>query len=198
MTPVLVARVKSINIVTEKSLKMNFERDVLKNIPFFYFFHQLLSLNNFLNNKPYLDAHYLKPKTKKMKKLFSMLALFSLLAVACKDKKDDKTPEPTTTPTTTEPTTTPTTTEPTTTTTVPGVPKFSDPEVQKFANDYAAFMAEYKAGMNDPAKLADLTQRLQDWSKRSTDIGMKLATKPEEAKAWADWMLAMANDIMPK
>lgn len=124
-----------------------------------------------------------------------MLALISLLAVACKDKKEDKKEEPTTAPTTT-----PTTTEPTTTTTPPAtdVPKFSDPEVQKFANDYAAFINEYKAGMNDPAKLADLTQKLQDWSKKSTDIGVKLASKPEEAAAWSNWLLKIAEEIMPK
>lgn len=126
-----------------------------------------------------------------------MLALVSLLAVSCKSKKEEKkeetpTTQPTTTPTTTEPTTTPTTT------TDSGVPKFSDPEVQKFANDYAAFIAEYKAGMNDPAKLADLTQKLQDWSKRSTDIGLKLASKPDEAVAWSNWLLKVADEIMPK
>ena len=89
----------------------------------------------------------------------------------------------------------------TTTETTPapaGVPTFSDPEVQKFANDYAAFMTEYKAGMSDPAKLAELSTKLQDWSKRSTEIGMKLATKPEEAKAWAEWVMALSKDMMPK
>ncbi|MGQ0739228.1 MAG: hypothetical protein ACT4OJ_09235 [Bacteroidota bacterium] len=127
-----------------------------------------------------------------MKKVFAVLALVGVMASCNNKKKDEKKPEGDTTTTTT-----------TTTTDAPpanlaGVPTFSDPEVQKFANDYAAFMEEYKAGMNDPAKLADLSAKMTDWSKRSTEIGMKLATKPEEAKAWADWVMALASDMMPK
>lgn len=128
-----------------------------------------------------------------------MLALVSLMAVACKDKKEDKKEEPTTTQPTTEPTTTPTTTEPApTTTNADGVPSFSDPEVQKFANDYAAFIKEYKAGMKDPAKLSALAQKMQDWSKRATEIGTKLATSPDEAKKWTDWTMAIAKEFMPQ
>ncbi|HRG81509.1 MAG TPA: hypothetical protein PLO99_03285 [Chitinophagaceae bacterium] len=129
-----------------------------------------------------------------MKKLFAVLAIAGVMVACNNKKKDEKAPEKDTTSTTT--TTTTTTTE--TTPAPAGVPTFSDPEVQKFANDYAAFMAEYKAGMSDPAKLAELSTKLQDWSKRSTEIGMKLATKPEEAKAWADWVMALSKDMMPK
>ena len=129
-----------------------------------------------------------------MKKLFAVLAIAGVMVACNNKKKDEKAPEKDTTSTTT--TTTTTTTE--TTPAPAGVPTFSDPEVQTFANDYAAFMAEYKAGMSDPAKLAELSTKLQDWSKRSTEIGMKLATKPEEAKAWADWVMALSKDMMPK
>jgi len=131
-----------------------------------------------------------------MKKLFAVLALVAFMT-SCKDKKkDDKKME--------ETTTTPTTTEPTTTTPpadasveVAGVPKFSDPEVQKFANDYGNFMMQYKAGMSDPAKMAELSKNMQEWSKRSTEIGMKLASKPEEAQAWAMWLSGLMKDMMP-
>jgi PBP1b-binding outer membrane lipoprotein LpoB len=127
-----------------------------------------------------------------MKKVFAVLALAGVMVSCNNKKKDEKKPEGDTTTTTT------TTVEPTTTTTTPGVPTFSDPEVQQFANDYAAFIAEYKAGMNDPAKLQDLSTKMQDWGKRSTDIGMKLAAKPDEAKAWADWVMALSKEMMPK
>lgn len=126
-----------------------------------------------------------------MKKLFAIIALVGIMA-SCKDKKKD---EPKTEGTETTTTTTTTTTE---TTSVAGVPTFSDPEVQKFANDYGAFMAEYKAGMSDPAKLTKLANDMQEWSTKSQSIGMKLAAKPEEAKAWADWMLEMTKSIMPQ
>ena len=143
--------------------------------------------------------HYLKPKIKNMKKLFAVLALVGAITSCKSKKKDDIKPAETTTTTTTDPTTTTTTTTTTTdaTAATAGVPTFSDPEVQKFANDYGAFMAQYKAGMKDPAKLMELTKNMQDWSTRAQSIGMKLATKPEEAKAWADWMLACTKDMMP-
>lgn len=131
-----------------------------------------------------------------MKKLFAVIALVGVMT-SCKDKKkDDKKVEETTTstPTTTEPTTTPTST---TTTASSGVPTFSDPEVQQFANDYAAFMANYKAGMKDPAKLQDLTKDMQKWTEKSQKIGMKLSQTPDEAKKWADWVMVVSKDMMP-
>jgi hypothetical protein len=128
-----------------------------------------------------------------MKKLLLVLTIAGVIT-ACKSKKtDEKKPEETTT---TAPTTT-TTTEPTATTTISGVPTFSDPEVQKFANDYAAFITEYKAGMKDPAKLAVLAKNMKEWSSKGQSISMKLATKPEEARAWAEWWLACSKDLMP-
>ena len=130
-----------------------------------------------------------------MKKLFAILAIAGLMT-ACKDKKkDEKKADETTT--TTPATTTPTENTTPATTSMSGVPTFSDPEVQKFANDYAAFVQEYKAGMKDPAKMVALAKSMQDWSGRTTSIGMKLASKPEEAKAWADWLVACSKEMMP-
>lgn len=133
-----------------------------------------------------------------MKKLFAILAIAGVMVACNNKKKDEKKPEGDSTATTT--TTTPTTTEPTTTTTTTpsGVPTFSDPEVQKFANDYAAFIAEYKAGMKDPAKLMELSKNMQDWSTRATSVGLKLASKPDEAMAWANWITALSKEIMPE
>ncbi len=124
-----------------------------------------------------------------MKKLFAVLALVGVMT-SCKDKKkEEKKPEETTTTTTT------TTTDATTATA--GVPTFSDPEVQKFANDYGAFMAEYKKGMKDPSKLMELSKSMQEWSAKAQSIGMKLATTPDEAQKWTDWALALTKDLMP-
>jgi PBP1b-binding outer membrane lipoprotein LpoB len=126
-----------------------------------------------------------------MKKLFAVLALVAVMTSCKSKKKDEKKPDETTTTTTT------TTTTDATTTAASGVPTFSDPEIQKFANDYGAFVQQYKAGMKDPAKLAELAKTMQDWSGRASSIGMKLATNPGEAKAWADWMMACAKEMMP-
>ncbi len=129
-----------------------------------------------------------------MKKLFAVLALVGVMTSCKSKKKDEKKPEETTTTTTT---TTDVTTPPTTTTATTGVPTFSDPEVQKFANEYGAFMAEYKNGMKDPSKLVELGKSMQEWSTKAQSIGMKLATTPDEAKKWADWALALTKDMMP-
>ncbi len=134
-----------------------------------------------------------------MKKLFAVLALVGVMT-SCKDKKKDekKTDETTTTTTPTDATTTDatTTTTPTTTATT-GVPTFSDPEVQQFANDYSAFIATYKAGMTDPAKMQELNKDMQKWSEKAQKIGMKLASNPDEAKKWADWALELSKQLMP-
>ena len=130
-----------------------------------------------------------------MKKLFAVLALVGVMT-SCKDKKkDEKKPEETTTTTSTDATTT--TTDATTTATA-GVPTFSDPEVQKFANEYGAFIAEYKAGMKDPAKLAELGKKMKDWSTKAQSIAMKLASTPDEAKKWSDWALELSKSLMPE
>ena len=128
-----------------------------------------------------------------MKKLFAVLAIAGVMVACNNKKKDEKAPEKDTTSTTT--TTTTTTTE--TTPAPAGVPTFSDPEVQKFANDYAAFITQYKSGMTDPAKAAELAKSAQEWSKRSTEIAMKLAAKPDEAKAFSEWLMGLAKEMMP-
>jgi len=133
-----------------------------------------------------------------MKKLFAVLALVGVMT-SCKDKKkDEKKPEETTT---TTPPATDATTPPATdaaTTATAGVPTFSDPEVQKFANEYGAFIAEYKAGMKDPAKLAELSKNMTEWSTKAQSIGTKLATTPDEAKKWADWAMELSKSLMPE
>jgi hypothetical protein len=133
-----------------------------------------------------------------MKKLLSILAV-AVIMVSCNNKKsEEKSATTDTTVKTTETTTggdQTTTTTTTTTTNNQGVPSFSDPEVQKFANDYAAFLDEYKKGLKDPARMADLTKSMQDWSSRSQSIGMKLANNPDEAKKWADWIMVVSQEF---
>ena len=127
-----------------------------------------------------------------MKKLFAVLAIVGVMTSCKSKKKEEVKPADNTTTTTTT-----TTTTDNTTATVSGVPTFSDPEVQKFANDYAAFVQQYKAGMSDPTKLAELSKTMTDWSTRASSIGLKLAQHPEEAKAWSDWMVACSKEMMP-
>lgn len=127
-----------------------------------------------------------------MKRVLSLIAIIGIMA-SCNNKKEKT--EETTTDTTAATTQDPATTTTTTTTVAPGVPTFSDPEVQKFANDYAAFIEGYRTGMADPAKAQELSKQMQEWSTKSQTIGMKLAQNPEEAQKWSEWMLAISRSM---
>ena len=127
-----------------------------------------------------------------MKKFMLMLALTGSL-LSCNNKKSDekaagndamgttmenKTEEPKETTTQTD-----------------GVPSFSDPEVQKFANDYFAFLQEYKAALKDPSKAAEMATNMTEWSTKAGEISLKLASNPEDAKKWADWALVVSKEF---
>jgi hypothetical protein len=132
-----------------------------------------------------------------MKKLFAVLALVAVMT-SCKDKKkDEKTPDATTTTTTTDPGTTTTTTTTTTTPAVGGVPTFKDAEVQKFVDDYTAFVTAYVAAYKtkDYTKIADVSKNVAEWGTRSMSIAQKLSTSPEDATAFGNYMTKLSQDI---
>ena len=135
-------------------------------------------------------------KTKKiMKKLFAMLALIAVMT-SCKDKKkDEKKPDATTT-TTTDPNATTTTTTATTTTSS-AVPTFADAEVQQYVNDYTAFMTAYVDAYKgkDYTKIADMGQKMSDWSSRSMSVSQKLAGNAEEATKFSNYITKLSQDL---
>ena len=67
------------------------------------------------------------------------------------------------------------------------VPRFSNQEVQKFAEEYAAYNKEvieaYKA--KDAAKIAELGQKGQDLAKSAQEKMTKMSA--EDAKVWGEW-----------
>ena len=130
-----------------------------------------------------------------MKKLLSVIALVGILA-SCNNKKEDKT-ETTTGDTTVSTTNNANTDNTTTTTTTTAVetPKFSDPEIQKFVDDYSAFWNDYQANWQNPEKAAEYQKQMTDWSTKSQSIGMKLASNPEDLQKWTDWWTAMAQKM---
>ena len=74
------------------------------------------------------------------------------------------------------------------------VPKFSNEEVQKFAEEYAAYYKEvFEANKaKDAAKLAELGQKAQDFAKSAQEKLTKMT--PEDAKLWADWAQKIATE----
>ncbi len=127
-----------------------------------------------------------------MKKFLFVVAIAGIM-ISCKDKKDEKKAEEPTTIAPTEPTTT----EPTTTAPVTSDVKFSDPEVQKFADEYTAFVRAYKTGVVDPAKAQELSKTAQEWTTRMQPMVMKLATNPEELKKWQEWAMSLSKELVP-
>lgn len=127
-----------------------------------------------------------------MKKVFAILAVAAVMVSCGNKKKSDK-------PADGKDTAATTTTNnggETTTTTTSGALTFSDPEVQKYVDDYSAFVNSYLDAVKgkDMTKITDLSMKAADWANRSMDISKKLMNNPEETKKFADHMTKLSND----
>ena len=125
-----------------------------------------------------------------MKKLIPVIALLCLMT-ACKNKKKEETKP-------TDSTTTTTTTTTTSTEAASGdIPKFSDPEVQKYVEDYTAFVTGYVAAYKtkDYTKIQEWSTKATDLATRSMDISKKLAANPDEATKFSNYMTKLSNDL---
>lgn len=78
------------------------------------------------------------------------------------------------------------------------VPKFSSPEVQQFADEYATFMSEMTAASKsgDAAKIQELSLKTQEWAEKQTELASKWT--PEDAKLWSDFAMKLSQAQMPK
>jgi hypothetical protein len=141
-----------------------------------------------------------------MKKFFAMLAIAGILVSCGGKKKADKPAEGDTTTTTTN-TTTPTNSGDNTTPVNMGTPAFGDAEVQKYVDDYTAFVNGYLDAVKgkDMTKIQELSMKASEWTNRSMEISKKLAASPDDAKKFTDFMSAMsqkwtdaAKELMPK
>lgn len=137
-----------------------------------------------------------------MKKLFAVLALVGVMT-SCKDKKkEEKKPEETTT-TTTTPTTTDATTAPVENTAPAentgsaAMPKFADAEVQKYVEDYTAFVTTYvnAAKTKDMTKVATMTTSATQWTSKSMDIAKKLMANPDDATKFSNYMSKLSDQM---
>src|SRR5690242_8552107 len=123
-----------------------------------------------------------------MKRVLLVLAVAGVMVSCGSKKKADK-------GTTTDTATTTTTDKmgdqtSTSTATTSGVPTFADAEVQKYVNDYTAFVTSYVDAYKakDMTKVQELATKMQDWSSRSISVSQKLAANPEEARKFSDYI----------
>src|SRR5688572_14136528 len=129
-----------------------------------------------------------------MKKLLSLIALVGIMA-SCNNKKEEKTDVKTDT-TATVPADNTNTTPADNTTPTGDVPTFSDPEVQKYVNDYSAFVAAYVEAYKskDMTKVQELSTKATEWTSKTQNIAMKLANNPEEATKFSNYMTKLSQD----
>ena len=75
------------------------------------------------------------------------------------------------------------------------VPKFSNEEVQKFAEEYAAYYKEVleASKAKDAAKIAELGQKGQDLAKSAQEKMTKMSA--EDAKVWGEWAQKIATEV---
>lgn len=129
-----------------------------------------------------------------MKKVLFGLSVIGMTAMVSCKKEEVKTEEaPATEVTATEETPATETTAETTTATVE-VPKFSTPEMQKFADEYAAYSAEAMAAAKsgDAAKITALQAKGTEWATKTTAAMSKMT--PEDAQKWSTFATALAQE----
>lgn len=129
-----------------------------------------------------------------MKKVLFGLSVIGMTAMVSCKKEEAKTEDaPATEVTATEETPATTETTEVTTATVE-VPKFSTPEMQKFADDYAAYYAEALAASKsgDAAKITALQTKGQEWATKTTAAMSKMT--PEDAQKWSAFATALAQE----
>ncbi|MDF2932266.1 MAG: hypothetical protein K0R36_1597 [Chryseobacterium sp.] len=73
------------------------------------------------------------------------------------------------------------------------VPKFSNPEVQQFASEYATMVSEMSAASKagDVAKSQELTAKSQEWTAQHASWSSKMT--PEDSKLWTDFITKLSE-----
>jgi hypothetical protein len=73
------------------------------------------------------------------------------------------------------------------------VPKFSNPEVQQFATEYAHMVSEMSAASKagDVAKSQELTAKSQEWTAKNAAWSSKMT--PEDSKLWTDFITKLSE-----
>lgn len=65
------------------------------------------------------------------------------------------------------------------------IPQFSNPEIQKFAEEYSAYFNELMQAGEDTEKLHELLGEGVEWSKRVSKITQKM--NEEDLDKWSEW-----------
>lgn len=130
-----------------------------------------------------------------MKKLFLAITVMGLVTVTSCKKEEAKVEDATEQATEDATTTAEETAEEVdnTTAAVSDIPQFSSPEIQKFAEEYAAYFNEVteasKSG--DAAKIQELSAKSVEWTKKASEWTQKMTA--EDAQKWVEWSQKIAQ-----
>ncbi|WP_018675110.1 hypothetical protein [Riemerella columbina] len=74
------------------------------------------------------------------------------------------------------------------------VPEFKDPEIQKFANEFAAYYKDLTEAVksSDATKMGELQQKGTELAQKAQEQMTKMS--PEDAKTWSEWSVKIAQD----
>ncbi|UQB70242.1 hypothetical protein [Epilithonimonas zeae] len=75
------------------------------------------------------------------------------------------------------------------------VPKFSDPEITKFAEEYNTYVKDMIAASKaqDAKKIQELSAKAQEWATKSQTALAKMTA--EDQKLWTDYYTKLAQDM---
>jgi len=129
---------------------------------------------------------------KKVFLAFTVIGLVTLTSCKTEDKKVEDATE-NAVEETTEAAETATETMENTGAAVADIPQFSNADVQKFAEEYAAYYKEVQAAATsgDQAKIQALQTKAVEWAQKAQQYTQKMTA--EDAQKWAEWSMKIAQ-----
>lgn len=75
------------------------------------------------------------------------------------------------------------------------LPKFSSPEVQQFAEEYATYVNESMeaAKSGNAAKIQELATKAQEWATKAQEFSSKMTA--DDAQLWVDYQSKLAEKL---
>lgn len=75
------------------------------------------------------------------------------------------------------------------------LPKFSDPEITKFAEEYNTYVKDMMAASKaqDATKIQELTAKAQEWATKAQTAMAKMT--PEDQKLWTEYYTKLSQDM---
>ena len=123
-----------------------------------------------------------------MKKTIFILGAFAALSLTSCKKEEPKTTEPTATAE-------PAAAKAEDVVASSDLPKFSSPEITKFAEEYNTYVKDMMAASKaqDATKIQELSAKAQEWATKAQTAMAKMT--PEDQKLWTEYYTKLSQDM---